>query len=150
MNNQKKNYKISDHFSSKDFVCNCGNCDKAFKTSLGLIGGLELLRTKAKARIEIVKGYVCPECAESQTFFKKNYHVLGIAADITCKNLSLKDFFLLIEEIQEFKGIGIDVSKKHIHVDTRKSGERHIWIIDDEKQVDIDESNRKFYIENLQ
>jgi hypothetical protein len=145
----KKRNKISDHFSNRDFVCNCGLCQKSLRISLGLVGGLELLRFLAKQRINIIKGYVCPEHAEKLDKIKKNYHTMGIAADITIDNKSLKETFLLAEQVSEFKGIGLNLTEKYVHVDTRKEKDPILWVVDGNKKIDLTPENRDQYFEKL-
>jgi len=135
MKKQRQSTKISEHFARRDFTCKCSDCDGQFRISLGLIGALELLRSKAKGRIDIQKGFVCLDCAEKEGTTKKNYHTQGIAADITCQNVSIKDLFLVAETIEEFKGIGLNLSANTLHVDTRKDANRTMWIKDKDNQV---------------
>ncbi|MFC1770847.1 D-Ala-D-Ala carboxypeptidase family metallohydrolase [Candidatus Margulisiibacteriota bacterium] len=149
MQAQRKANKISEHFAKKDFICRCGDCDNSIRISLGLIGGLELLRSKVNSRIDIVKGYICPESAEKDGRLKKNYHTLGLAADIKCSGVSFKEFFLQAEETPEFIGIGINIDKKYLHVDTRKDKERKIWVFEGDEEVPITSSNREDYLEKL-
>lgn len=120
--------RISDHFSKKDFVCNCGACEESIKVSLGLIGGLELLRSLVKNRITVKCGYMCGDAAEKQSLIKRNFHLVGVAADIEVENMSLPEVFKIAETIPEFKGIGLNLEDGHVHVDTRKADERELWI----------------------
>lgn len=138
-------YKISEHFSRRDFVCQCNKCNESIRLSLGLIGGLELLRSKSKNRINILKAFECPESAESSSKTKRNLHVLGIAADITIDKKDLRETFLLAEEIPEFNGIGLDLTGNHVHVDTRKDKKRSLWVVENGVQIDLTESNRSHY-----
>ena len=139
----KKNHKISDHFSKRDFVCKCGNCESSVKISLGLIGGLELLRSKTRNRINIVKGFVCQDAAEKSGQVKRNHHTLGIAAEITVDNMKPKDVFLLAEEVPEFMGIGLDLTHNVLHVDTRKGKDRTLWVIEEGRQLELDSQVRQ-------
>jgi uncharacterized protein YcbK (DUF882 family) len=125
-------------------MCKCNNCSNsnAFKISLGLVGGLELLRSLAKQRINILKGYLCSENEETM-YTKKNYHLFGLAADITIDNTDLVKMFELAEMVSEFKGIGINFGEKYIHVDTRKDDKRVLWVIKFGKKIDLTEENRK-------
>ena len=59
-------------FLKKTFYCKV-NPSTSFKLSLGLVGGLELLRTNLKQRIEIVKGYESPESAEAKVEGKSKF-----------------------------------------------------------------------------
>lgn len=144
MSRQSK-YKISEHFSRRDFVCQCQKCHESIRLSLGLVGGLELLRSKAKNRINVLKAYECPESAESSSRTRRNLHILGIAADITIDKKDLKETFLLAEEIPEFNGIGLDFTGGHVHVDTRKDKKRVLWVVENGIQTDLTEANRKQY-----
>ncbi len=136
--------KISEHFAVRDFVCKDPVCKGKFRISLGLVGGLELLRAKAWRRVQIVKGYVCPEASPKS--FRKNYHVTGTAADITVNDLSPLDVFLLAETIPEFKGIGLNLDKKIVHVDTRKAAERVCWVVENDQYIDLTPDNRHRYL----
>jgi hypothetical protein len=62
------------HFSKKDFMYTGEDGKEHCRVSLGLVGGLELLRTLAKNRINVVRGYITPEAAEKQGNFKRNHH----------------------------------------------------------------------------
>ena len=102
--NQKKSrrgrsgnsHKISEHFSKRDFTC---KDSQRLKISLGLVGALELLRSKAKGRINVLKGYQSPESHEKTGSFKRNYHTKGLAADITIDNVSPSEVFSIAETI---------------------------------------------------
>ena len=111
---------VSDHFMRKDFACRCGECKPLIKISLGLVGGLELLCETLSANLEIIKGYECADSAGKSKSFMKNYHTSGIAAEFICHDRNLKDVFKAAIDIPEFKGVGLDLTKSCIHVDTRK------------------------------
>ncbi|MGE4170429.1 MAG: D-Ala-D-Ala carboxypeptidase family metallohydrolase [Candidatus Margulisiibacteriota bacterium] len=142
MAKNRRSNKISDHFSKRDFTCKCGTCNESFKLGLGLVGGLELLRDKAQNRINIIKGYSCSDAAEKEGTIKRNYHILGVAADITIDNLSLIETFKLAEGVPEFMGIGLDFSGNHVHVDIRKLPERHTWVVKNGKEFELTHQNR--------
>ena len=142
---KRPSHKLSDHFSKRDFQCKCGQCEDSIKTSLGLVGGLELLRSLSKNRVNIVKGYQCPDSAEGSGKFKRNHHCMGIAADITIDRLQPKDVFLLAEQVPEFKGIGLDLDKNHVHVDTRKETERTSWVIENSTETVLTPENRSHF-----
>ena len=144
---KKKQYfsfKVSDHFSKKDFYCK-QNPSNSFKLSLGLIGGLELLRTNLKQRIEILKGYESPEAAEVKGKVSRNLHVSGIAADIEVKDFDCKELFKMAQEIPEFKGIGLNVTHNYVHVDTRKQDDVLLWVEENDKIIPLTEDNMSKY-----
>ena len=141
----KKSRRMSDHFNKKDFMC---KDSKTLRISLGLVGALELLRTKANNRITIEKGYESPETYEKKGSFKRSFHTMGLAANITIDNLSLEETFKLAEEIDEFKGLGLNYHKKHVHVDTRKEDERIMWVTTDKnEEISVDDETKKKYID---
>ena len=144
--NRRRHYKtskISDHFSKKDFVCKASG---EFKISLGLIGALELLRSKCGKRINIIKGFQSVESAEKMGKVSRNYHTKGIAADIQIESLELKEALKFAEEIEEFKGIGLNFSDNYLHVDVRKSPERKLWVEQGLKELPLTEDNRSNYL----
>lgn len=142
---KRKPIRISDHFSTRDFMCKCNNCDGEIKISLGLIGGLELLRFNTKKRIEILKGYICPEIQASINKLQKNYHAMGLAADITIEGLTPQEVFKYAEEIPEFKGLGLNLTEKYVHIDVRK--EKKSWIVSCGETIELTPENRAQYLE---
>lgn len=145
MRNKRKYQKLSHHFSRRDFLYHGEDGAAKLRISLGLIGGLELLRSRANNRITIIKGYIDPNSINGKQF-KKDYHTLGLAADIRIENVSLKDTFLLAQSIPEFKGIGINLDHDHVHVDTRKEETQYCWITDKDKTIDLnDEALAKYF-----
>ncbi len=138
-------HKISDHFSKKDFLFTTEGGDQKLKISMGLVGGLELLRSIAKKRIMITKGYITPEAAEKEGNWKRNYHPLGLAADIRIDGISNEDAFLMAESVPEFKGIGLSLDGNHVHVDTRKTAERSLWVETNGQIIDLTPQLREKY-----
>jgi len=114
---------------------------------LGLVGVLEHIRTESNSRIQILKGYESAHANAKIT--KKNYHHLGLAADITINDWSLLDSFNLVKEIDDIKGIGINLSEKYIHIDTRKQDERKIWVEVDGSIIDVTEDNWDSYLKQV-
>tara|TARA_A100001011_G_C14179587_1_gene786218 strand:- start:71 stop:619 length:549 start_codon:yes stop_codon:yes gene_type:complete len=142
---KKKSKRISDHFNKKDFLC---EESKSLRISLGLIGALELLRTQSKNRITIHKGYESPEVHEKKGGFKKSYHTMGLAANITIDNMSLEETFKLAEGIDEIKGLGINYALGHVHVDTRKEDERLLWVVTASAEyVELTDDKKADYID---
>ena len=144
MGSKRKHHKISAHFSRKDFSYTKREGGFKLRISLGLVGGLELLRSRAKNRINILKGYVDPNEVETKQF-KKDYHTLGLAADITIDGLSIEDTFLLATSIPEFNGVGLNLDEQHVHVDTRKGESQYCWITENKKTIEYNEESRAKY-----
>lgn len=149
--NQKKkkiSHKVSDHFSKKDFVCQCGECKQSLKISLGLVGALELLRSTIGKRITIKKGYECPGNNETLKHYRKNYHSLGLAADITVEEMRPEELFVACESIEEIKGLGLNIDKQHVHIDTRKEEVRTQYVVHRDDIIELTEQNRATYFED--
>ena len=136
---KRTSHKLSDHFSKRDFTCKESG---KLKISLGLIGALELIRSKANQRINILKGFESLETAEKKGKAKRNHHTTGIAADITIDNFSPLETFKLAEEIPEIMGIGLNVDENYVHIDTRKAKERSLWIEKNDDEIELTEENK--------
>ena len=137
----KHSNRLSFSFKKEDFAC---KISKKIRISLGLIGGLELLKTTCQAHIKILKGYEDPD-ALNKANFRKNYHCMGLAADIQVDSLNLKELFMKAKTIEEFKGIGINIDDNYIHVDSRKEDERLMWIEKGDQIIPITEDNYEAY-----
>ena len=140
---KKRRSKLSQHFSIKDFHFIDENGKPHLKLSLGLVGALELLRSKLKSRINILKGYETN--IDSKKIFKRNYHEMGLAADITADKYGIKDLFIMAETIQEIKGIGLNITENYVHIDTRKDTERKLWVEKDSEIIELTDENRSEY-----
>ena len=141
----RKINKISDHFSRKDFTCSCNECKQTIKLGLGLVGGLELLRSTLKARINIIKGYECPAAAEKQGKVKRNFHTQGLAADIQVEGKTIQEVFLAAETIPDFNGLGLNVTENYVHVDARKAPEKTLWVEENDDIIPLENTNRATY-----
>ena len=143
----KQNWnRISEHFFIKDFQDKTSSDKQKFKISLGLIGGLELLRSQAKNKVIILKGFQSEDLSNKT---QKDYHALGLAADIKIENLSAKETFLLAEKIPEFKGIGLNLNEDYVHVDLRKEAEQQCWIEEKNNIIPFTEELRKKHLANI-
>ena len=131
--------KLSEHFSIKDFSCSeSGKC----RISLGLVGAIELLRSKSNNRVHILKGFEATEVAEKKGRVKKNYHTKGLAADIKIENLTAKEIFKLAEDIEEIKGLGLNIDEDYVHIDTRKEVDRLCWVEKGDTEIILTADNR--------
>ena len=140
----KFTFKVSEHFSKKDFYCASGA--PGLKLSMGLIGGLELLRSIVQKRITIVKGYESTEVSERSSSYIRNYYVKGVAALITAEDMPLDQLFQAAEQVPEFMGIGLDLTHQAVHVDTRKTDERSLWVENKGEVIDLTDANRAKYL----
>ncbi len=139
----KKRHKISDHFSRKDFYCPVNN--NGFRISAGLIGALEELRNAIGQRLNIIKGFESIESAEQNRKVKRNFHTIGVAADIQVDNIPVEDVFFAAQKIESFRGLGINFKLNMIHVDTRKTTERICWVEENGNDIILTDENRAHY-----
>ena len=135
---KKYNKRLTQNFLETAFRCKASG---KLKISLGLVGALELLATRYNEKIKILKGYESPDSVEKKSF-RKNYHSLGVAADIQIGELSLRDQYVMVKSIKEFKGIGINLDENYIHVDSRKDETVSVWFERDEGIIPF--SDEKF------
>jgi uncharacterized protein YcbK (DUF882 family) len=143
----KKNYKLSEHFSRKDFYCKSGldKNNSNFRISAGLVGALELIRSIANTRINIIKGFECSESAEKKGKVARNFHVQGLAANITADDLSLNELAKIANSVPEISGICLNLDQGYVHIRTNKSEEKKLWVIKDTTEIDINEGNIKTF-----
>jgi len=135
--------KISDHFSKKDFVCKESG---QFKISLGLVGVLEEIRCKVNKHIEIVKGFESIEVAEKKGKVKRNFHTMGLAADIKIRDMTPQEMFECASEIDAIRGIGLNLEESYVHIDTRKT-DRVCWVEEANEEIELTLENRSKYFE---
>ncbi|MEC8677530.1 MAG: D-Ala-D-Ala carboxypeptidase family metallohydrolase [Candidatus Margulisiibacteriota bacterium] len=152
---QKKNskwnkYRISEHFVKRDFDSRKKDCSCAgsLRISLGLVGVIEAMRAKLNKRIDIITGYYCPECRPRQYGIKRDYHHMGVAADIKVTDMSPVDLFLFAESYPEIKGLGINLDDGHVHIDTRKEDMRESWVEVNDEWILLTDENRDQYIKS--
>lgn len=122
--------KISDHFSDRDFVCRCKQCQNEFRISLTLVGVLEYLRSHFNKRLNIINGYRCAEEVERLANLRKSYHGRGKAVDINVSQVPLEEVFLFAETIPQINGLGFYPDKKYIHLDVREKEKEEKWVFD--------------------
>ena len=125
-------------------------CDGSLRISLGLVGIIEAIRAKINKRIDIVTGFYCPECRERQYGIKRDFHHMGIAADIRVQDMSIVELFLIAESFPEIKGLGINFDDNHVHIDTRKEDQRECWVEKNNEWIKLTEENRNDFLNSEQ
>jgi len=147
-NSKWNKFRISEHFVKRDFDSRKKDCSCAgsLRISLGLVGIIEAIRAKVNKRIDILTGYYCPECKERQYGIKRDFHHLGVAADIRVSGMTPVELFLLAETYPEIKGLGLNLDEGYVHIDTRKEDNRESWVEVNQEWVLLTEENREKYI----
>jgi uncharacterized protein YcbK (DUF882 family) len=119
---------LSANFSKNEFSCHCG-CG-ANHVSSDLVNALQLLRDVLDEPIHILSGVRCEHRNNECGGAKHSQHLLGNAADIYIKNMSVKalhDFIKTNNDRFKFRGIGFYPKQGFVHVDVRKSASVIEW-----------------------
>jgi uncharacterized protein YcbK (DUF882 family) len=115
MLNNTNNIKIATHFNLSEFACPC--C-KRVMLHPKLLAKLVELRKILERPVYITSGYRCPKYNPQIGGVVNSYHLIGLAADIQVKDISLIDLLEICENIS-FNGIGFYEKKNFLHLDVR-------------------------------
>lgn len=118
---------LTKNFSRKEFVCRCGRktCDAA-PIDLRLVFALQILRDLVGYPLVVTSGCRCRWWNNKQRDASRNSkHLLGIAADIKCSELTSVELRRFAEAVPAFDSGGIGIYDWGIHVDVR--GKRARW-----------------------
>lgn len=111
--------KLSEHFDSTEFRCNCGK--EGIETEL--VERLERLFAAIGAdKILISSGFRCPDCSVAVGGYRNDMHTKGGAADLVVykngKPLSSKEVCAIAEDLGLFNGIAV-IDNSYVHLDIR-------------------------------
>jgi len=111
----KTNYiKISRNFNLQEFQCPC--CKRVILHA-DLLLKLEKLRWEIKEPLYINSGFRCYLENDKVGGVKKSFHLFGMAADVSVRNISIPELLYFAEKYK-FGGIGI--YKTFLHLDIRQ------------------------------
>lgn len=110
---------LTEHFSRREFLCSCGNCD--FDTvDVDTLALLEEVREWAMVAVVINSACRCATWNEAVGGSKNSKHVQGRAADIRIEGKTPDEIAEFIEKLMpDSGGIGIYPENNFIHIDTR-------------------------------
>ncbi|MEA2022366.1 MAG: D-Ala-D-Ala carboxypeptidase family metallohydrolase [Candidatus Caldatribacteriota bacterium] len=115
MLNSTNNIKIAKHFRLSEFSCPC--CNRVMLHPK-LLAKLVELRNILERPVYITSGYRCPKYNQKVGGVLNSYHCIGLAADITVKDMELILLLEICENI-DFNGIGFYEKKHFLHLDVR-------------------------------
>ena len=136
--------QLSPHFKQREFACKCGCGFNVVDQRL--VDGLELMRERIGHPIILTCGCRCLKHNAAVGGVPTSYHLQGMAADITCPSIPLRDLYKIAFRSRFGDGgIGLYPDKHFIHVDV---GPRREWgeIIDSNgkcKRCTLDEALKK-------
>ena len=115
---EQANVKITEHFKVKEFACKDESPIVFVDEYLAVL--LEILRKTIKKPVIITSGYRTPEHNKKVGGAKYSFHMRGMAADITVKDMTPKDVAKELNKLVP-NSCGIIVYKSWVHFDTRNS-----------------------------
>lgn len=115
---EQADVKITEHFKVKEFACKDGSPIVFVDEYLAVL--LEILRETIKKPVIITSGYRTPEHNKKVGGAKYSFHMRGMAADITVKDMTPKDVAKELDKLAP-NSYGIIVYKSWVHFDTRNS-----------------------------
>jgi len=115
MLNSTNNIKIAKYFNLSEFACPC--CRRVMLHPK-LLRKLVELRNIVERPVYITSGYRCPKYNYQIGGVVNSYHLIGLAADIKVKDISLIDLLEICENVG-FAGIGFYEKKNFLHLDVR-------------------------------
>jgi len=123
MLNSINNIKVAKFFKLNEFACPC--CKKVMLHPK-LLAKLFELRNILERPIIVNSGYRCPKYNQEVGGVVSSYHCIGLAADITVKDIELITLLEICENL-DFNGIGFYEKRHFLHLDVRPT-KRARWM----------------------
>jgi uncharacterized protein YcbK (DUF882 family) len=138
---------LSEHYNHQDFFCRCEACkaSKEYKIHLGLVGVLEALTVKLNKPVKVKAAYRCEAENEKLGGGRKSFHLRGKAAHIYVEGMKPQELFKAIREIEEVKGIGLNLEDGTVHIDLRNVPEREEWVKEKGKYITLTADKKHVY-----
>jgi len=138
---------LSEHFNHQDFFCRCEACKASneYKIHLGLVGVLEALAVKLNKPIKIKAAFRCEAENEKLGGGRKSFHLRGKAAHIYVDGMRPQELFKHLREIEDVKGLGLNLEDGTVHVDLRPETEREEWVKEKGKYIALTADKKHIY-----
>lgn len=138
---------LSEHFNHQDFFCRCDACKGSgqYKIHLGLVGALEMLRSRLGKDIKVRSAYRCESQNEKLGGGRKSFHIYGKAAHIYVDGLAPQELFKKSREIEDIKGLGLNLDEGTVHIDLRNEETREEWVKEKGKYITLTADKKHLY-----
>ena len=138
---------LSEHFNHQDFFCKCDACkaNKEFKIHLGLVGVLEALTAKLNKPIQIKRAYRCEAENDRLGGGRKSFHLHGKAVHIYVDGMTPQELFKHVRELEDVKGIGLNIEEGTVHIDMRNVPDREEWVKEKGKYITLTPEKKHLY-----
>jgi uncharacterized protein YcbK (DUF882 family) len=138
---------LSEHFNHQDFFCRCEACkaSKEYKIHLGLVGVLEALAVKLNKPVKVKMAFRCEAENEKLGGGRKSFHLRGKAAHIYVDGMKPQELFKHLREIEDVKGLGLNLEEGTVHVDLRPETEREEWVKEKGKYITLTADKKHIY-----
>jgi len=138
---------LSEHFNWQDFLCKCDACKGSgeYKIHLGLVGALEMLGGILSKKIKVRSAHRCEAQNEKMGGGRKSFHIYGKAAHISVDGLPINELFKKAREIEEIKGLGLNLDEGSVHVDLRNTPDREEWVKEKGKYITLTPDKKPLY-----
>lgn len=138
---------LSESFNYQDFLCRCEACKGSgvYKIHLGLVGALEMLKTIIGKNIKIKSAYRCEAQNEKLGGGRKSFHIYGKAAHIYVDGMTPQELFKKARQLEEVKGLGLNLDDGTVHIDLRPTPEREEWVKEKNKYVTLTPDKKHVY-----
>ena len=120
MLNSTNHIKVARYFNLNEFACPC--CRRVMLHPK-LLAKLVELRKILERPVIINSGYRCPKYNQKVGGVVNSYHCIGLAADISVKDMELITLLEVCENL-DFAGIGFYEKKHFLHLDVRPTKRR--------------------------
>ena len=125
-----ENKQLSRHFNSKEFECNCKQCEINYIDE-DFIEKIEIVREEYGKPIKVNSGYRCPAHNKAIGGAANSSHTSGMAGDVCPIVVTLDSLDELYDICYDvFDNIGDGRNKGFVHVDSRpkKASGKRTWL----------------------
>ncbi len=106
---------------------------------------LEALTVKLNKPVKVKTAFRCEAENERLGGGRKSFHIYGKAAHIYVEGMKPQELFRRVREIEEVKGIGLNLDDGTVHIDLRPELERQEWVKEKGKYTALTADKKHIY-----